>query len=72
MLSKQFLRSNINVVLQNPYINESDTIRSNLIGIEDGQKPSVSDSRLKEVMKMASLEEIDLNDKASCLSGGQV
>ena len=55
------------VVHQNPYVNENDTIRENLQ--LDG---SVSEAKLKETLEMAALGHVDLEAKASCLSGGQV
>jgi ABC-type multidrug transport system fused ATPase/permease subunit len=73
--SKKHLRKSINVVLQNPYINVDATIKDNLLGIDAGTGGSdvnISDSKLQEVLKMSSLDGIDLEDKASKLSGGQV
>lgn len=73
--SKKHLRKSINVVLQNPYINADATIKDNLLGIDAGTGGSgvnISDSKLQEVLKMSSLDDIDLEDKASKLSGGQV
>ena len=35
-LTKKQLRQNMNVVLQNPYFNENDTIKNNLLGIDQG------------------------------------
>ena len=63
------------MVLQNPYINGDATIRDNLLGIDvgvEGSSAHFSELRLLEVMKMSSLDTIDLDDKASKLSGGQV
>ena len=65
----------INVVLQNPYINTDATIKDNLLGIDagvEGPAVNISDSKLQEVLKKSSLDGIDLEDKASKLSGGQV
>ena len=33
-MTKKNLRQNMNVVLQNPYFNENDTIKNNLLGID--------------------------------------
>ena len=35
-LTKKQLRQSMNVVLQNPYFNENDTIKNNLLGIDQG------------------------------------
>ena len=58
----------MNVVLQNPYINESESIRTNLAGIKVNK---YTDEQLYEILKLASLE-ISLDERASKLSGGQV
>lgn len=75
-LTKKQLRQSINVVLQNPYFNENDTIRNNLLGIDDGTSPgaksSVSDADLQSALKAASLDQVKLDDRTSVLSGGQV
>lgn len=76
-LSKKQLRQSINVVLQNPYFNENDTIRNNLLGIdhelvEAGGALGVSDVELQKVLEAASLDQVKLDDRASVLSGGQV
>ena len=68
--SKKNLRSSINVVLQNPYINENATIKSNLLGIEESV--AYTDEELQQVLVKSSLSDINLDDKASKLSGGQV
>ena len=68
----------MNVVLQNPYFNENDTIRNNLLGIDQGDLKKNKDSKipsdiaLKEALVAASLDSIKLDDRASVLSGGQV
>ena len=56
----------MNVVLQNPYINEAESVKTNLVGVSKSR----NNSQLKEILKMAALEDIDMNDKASKLSGG--
>lgn len=33
LLTKEQLRKNMNVVLQNPYVNEGETVKQNLLGI---------------------------------------
>ena len=66
-ISKSNLREGMNVVLQNPYVNENETIRKNL-----DFENKFSEETLKEVLVQAALAEIDLNEKASVLSGGQV
>jgi len=70
-LSKQRLRSNINVVLQNPFISSDQSIRANLIG-ETLQAGAFSDQNLKQLLEDSGLSQVDLDDKASVLSGGQV
>lgn len=75
---KSWLRKSINVVLQNPYINENESIRVNLVGINadetdrlDASRSSkLGDGNLRKVMQMASLSDISLDDKAAVLSGG--
>lgn len=69
-------------MLQNTYINENESIRVNLLGIEadsDYQKErrgsnsdKLSDENLLLILKKAGLNEISLDDKAKILSGGQV
>jgi len=75
-LTKRQLRQSINVVLQNPYFNENDTIRNNLLGIDherpEDAKNTVSDAELQKALEAASLDQIKLEDRASVLSGGQV
>jgi len=75
-VSKRRLRKSINVVLQNPYINENETIRNNLLGLcsieASDPKNDIPDSKLRDVLERASLQDIDLYDRASTLSGGQV
>ena len=58
----------MNVVLQNPYVNEKQTLRENLLGVSK----DFSDAQLTEVLARAALnsDEITLDDKASVLSGG--
>lgn len=50
--SKKNLRSSINVVLQNPYINENATIKSNLLGIEEasGSSTTFTDQQLQQIL----------------------
>ena len=66
----------MNVVLQNPYFNENDTIKNNLLGIDQGDSNKLSkgpsDDELSKALKAASLDSIKLDDRASVLSGGQV
>lgn len=57
----------MNVVLQNPYVNESESVRSNLVGVTTR---SYTEEELHTVMRLAALEDIDLNEKTSKLSGG--
>ena len=57
----------MNVVLQNPYINESESIKSNLVGISG---VIYTEEELREVLRLAALEDINLDEKASNLSGG--
>jgi len=46
-VSKRKLRKSINVVLQNPYINENESIRNNLLGVSAFDEPgSLSTSQL--------------------------
>lgn len=63
-------------MLQNPYFNENDTIRNNLLGIDhempEDAKNAVSDEELQKALEAASLDQIKLDDRASVLSGGQV
>ena len=68
----------MNVVLQNPYFNENDTIKNNLLGIDQGdikknkQNNTPSDAELQKALVAASLDSVKLDDRASVLSGGQV
>lgn len=68
----------MNVVLQNPYFNENDTIKNNLLGIDQGdikknkQNNTPSDAELQNALVAASLDSVKLDDRASVLSGGQV
>lgn len=72
-LSKKQIRKNLTVVLQNPYINENESVRNNLLGYDASLvKDRPSDEQLKLVLAKAALENIYLDDKASVLSGGQV
>jgi len=75
-LTKKQLRQSINVVLQNPYFNENDTIRNNLLGIDQelskDVKNAASDAELQKALEAASLDQVKLDDRASVLSGGQV
>jgi len=64
-ISKRNLRKSINVVLQNPFINENETIRQNL-------QSNKSEEELTEVLQRCRLDDIKLDDKASVLSGGQI
>ena len=57
----------MNVVLQNPYINESESNKSNLVGISG---VSYTEEELRKVLRLAALEDINLDEKASNLSGG--
>jgi ABC-type multidrug transport system fused ATPase/permease subunit len=66
-MSKENLRKSINVVLQNPYINENDTIKRNLLGSSESTK---TDLELCDVLRLCCLEGINLEDEASILSGG--
>lgn len=60
-------------MLQNPYINENESVRNNLLGYDAAQvKDRPTDEKLKQVLDKAALEQINLDDKASVLSGGQV
>lgn len=71
-LSKQELRKNIAVVLQNPYINPNESVKDKLLGTEEEGEQSFSDRELKFILEEASLSDIDLDTEASKLSGGQV
>lgn len=45
-LTKKQLRQSMNVVLQNPYFNENDTIRNNLLGIDQSDMKKSNPSNM--------------------------
>lgn len=75
-MSKDTLRKSMNIVLQNPYIDENESVRTNLQGqmfdkVSSGQVV-FTDQQLLDALEKASLKGVSLEEKANKLSGGQV
>ena len=72
-ISIEDLRLAMNVVLQNPQVNEGDTVKQSLLGLQSGHKTATfSDDILSQVLKDSGLSSVSLDDKSNSLSGGQV